>query len=104
MAAPGQSIDPAKLISFLRPRMADFMVPRSVRIFDELPKTLHAESTKARSARRRYHARHVERRKHAGVHNKRERISDSLTFLLVSLDKLPKRGAVLRELLLGTFA
>ncbi|MBR0857729.1 AMP-binding protein [Bradyrhizobium liaoningense] len=37
--APGQSIDPAELIAFLRPRMAHFMVPRFVRIVDDLPKT-----------------------------------------------------------------
>ena len=35
----GQRIDPAELIAFLRPRMAHFMIPRYVRIVDELPKT-----------------------------------------------------------------
>jgi crotonobetaine/carnitine-CoA ligase len=32
-------IDPAELVDFCRDRMADFMVPRYVRIRDELPKT-----------------------------------------------------------------
>ncbi|AVO46141.1 AMP-binding protein [Phreatobacter cathodiphilus] len=37
--AEGQSLDPADLIAFLKPRMAHFMVPRYVRIVDDLPKT-----------------------------------------------------------------
>jgi crotonobetaine/carnitine-CoA ligase len=37
--APDRSLDPAELISFLEPRMAHFMIPRYVRIMDELPKT-----------------------------------------------------------------
>ncbi len=36
---PGASIDPVALIEFLRPRMAHFMIPRYVRIMQELPKT-----------------------------------------------------------------
>jgi crotonobetaine/carnitine-CoA ligase len=36
---PGQSIDPVALIDFLRPRMAHFMIPRYIRLMDELPKT-----------------------------------------------------------------
>jgi len=36
---PGERIDPLALIEFLRPRMAHFMIPRYVRIVDELPKT-----------------------------------------------------------------
>jgi crotonobetaine/carnitine-CoA ligase len=35
----GASVDPAELVSFLRPRMATFMVPRYIQIYDELPKT-----------------------------------------------------------------
>ncbi|MGI9411619.1 MAG: AMP-binding enzyme [Hyphomicrobiaceae bacterium] len=35
----GQTVDPAELIAFLRPRMAHFMIPRYIRILDELPKT-----------------------------------------------------------------
>jgi crotonobetaine/carnitine-CoA ligase len=37
--AEGHTLDPADLIAFLRPRMAHFMVPRYVRILDDLPKT-----------------------------------------------------------------
>lgn len=36
---PGRTVDPAVLIDFLRPRMAHFMIPRYIRIMDELPKT-----------------------------------------------------------------
>jgi len=36
---PGETIDPVALIDFLTARMAHFMVPRYVRILDELPKT-----------------------------------------------------------------
>jgi len=37
--APGQSIDPLELFQFLEPRMAHFMLPRYIRIMDDLPKT-----------------------------------------------------------------
>ena len=36
---PGNGLDPSDLIAFLVERMAHFMVPRYVRIFDELPRT-----------------------------------------------------------------
>ncbi len=35
----GSSIDPLELLRFLEPRMAHFMLPRFIRIVDELPKT-----------------------------------------------------------------
>jgi crotonobetaine/carnitine-CoA ligase len=35
----GATLDPAELIAFLQPRMAHFMVPRYLRILDDLPKT-----------------------------------------------------------------
>ena len=35
----GQSLDPAKLIGFLVPRMAHFMVLRYIRVVLDLPKT-----------------------------------------------------------------
>jgi crotonobetaine/carnitine-CoA ligase len=38
-AVPGQNIDPVALFQFLEPRMAHFMLPRFIRIIDELPKT-----------------------------------------------------------------
>ena len=42
----GQTIDPAALIEFLRPRMAHFMIPRYVRVMSELPKTPTAKVRK----------------------------------------------------------
>ncbi|WP_417520107.1 AMP-binding protein [Minwuia sp.] len=43
----GHTIDPVELIEFLKPRMAHFMVPRYIRIVDELPKTPTAKVQKA---------------------------------------------------------
>ena len=45
-AQPDASIDPAEMISFLTPRMAYFMVPRYLRIMDDLPKTPTAKVMK----------------------------------------------------------
>jgi crotonobetaine/carnitine-CoA ligase len=36
---PGASLDPAELIEFLRPRLPYFMVPRFIRVMENLPKT-----------------------------------------------------------------
>jgi crotonobetaine/carnitine-CoA ligase len=36
---PGGALDPAELIDFLRDRLAYFMIPRYLRLLDELPKT-----------------------------------------------------------------
>ena len=36
---PGASIDCAALLEFLRPRMAHFMLPRYIRVVEELPRT-----------------------------------------------------------------
>jgi crotonobetaine/carnitine-CoA ligase len=36
---PGERLDPAELIDFLRPRLAYFAIPRYFRFVDELPKT-----------------------------------------------------------------
>lgn len=44
---PGASIDCAELIAFLEPRMSYFMIPRYIRIMDELPKTASAKVQKA---------------------------------------------------------
>jgi crotonobetaine/carnitine-CoA ligase len=38
-AAPGKTIDPIDLLEFLRPRLAHFMLPRYIRILDQLPRT-----------------------------------------------------------------
>ncbi len=44
---PGHSIDCTELIAFLEPRMSYFMIPRYIRIMDELPKTASAKVQKA---------------------------------------------------------
>ncbi|MCY1302425.1 hypothetical protein D9M68_929820 [compost metagenome] len=36
---PNQELSPAQLIEFLKPRLADFMIPRYLRFMQELPKT-----------------------------------------------------------------
>jgi crotonobetaine/carnitine-CoA ligase len=43
----GRPIDPGALLEFLRARMAHFMVPRYVRVVDELPKTPSSKVMKA---------------------------------------------------------
>jgi crotonobetaine/carnitine-CoA ligase len=45
-AVPGRSIDPEGLLRFLEPRLAHFMLPRYIRILDELPKTETAKVRK----------------------------------------------------------
>ncbi|WP_155945673.1 AMP-binding protein [Metapseudomonas resinovorans] len=37
--APNQELSPEQLIEFLKPRLADFMIPRYLRFMQELPKT-----------------------------------------------------------------
>ena len=44
----GRSVDPAQLVEFLVPRMAHFMVPRFVRVVDELPRTPTMKVQKAK--------------------------------------------------------
>jgi crotonobetaine/carnitine-CoA ligase len=46
-AVPGRSIDHVHLASFLMKRMPYFMVPRYIRVVDELPKTPSAKVRKA---------------------------------------------------------
>ena len=46
-AKPGKKVDPAALLDFLQPRMAHFMIPRYIRIMDELPKTPTTKIQKA---------------------------------------------------------
>ncbi|MFV8836384.1 AMP-binding protein [Aquisalimonas sp. APHAB1-3] len=43
---PGQTVDPEELLLFLRERMPHFMVPRYIRVLDELPKTPTAKVKK----------------------------------------------------------
>jgi crotonobetaine/carnitine-CoA ligase len=44
---PGAALDPVELIEFLRPRCAHHMIPRYVRVVEELPKTPTAKVRKA---------------------------------------------------------
>jgi crotonobetaine/carnitine-CoA ligase len=37
--AQGKKVDPLQLFNFLVPRMAHFMLPRYIRIIEDLPKT-----------------------------------------------------------------
>ncbi len=37
--APGKTVEPLELFRYLEPRMAHFMLPRFIRVVDELPKT-----------------------------------------------------------------
>ncbi len=45
---PGETLDPADLIAFLRPRMAHFMIPRYVRFVEALPRTPTAKIEKVK--------------------------------------------------------
>lgn len=45
--APGHEVDPARLIEFLRDRLAYFMIPRYIRVLPELPKTPSSKVLKA---------------------------------------------------------
>ena len=38
-AVEGDDVNPCELFEFLQPRMAHFMLPRFIRVIDELPKT-----------------------------------------------------------------
>nr|WP_310522870.1 AMP-binding protein [Polymorphobacter sp.] len=44
---PGATVNCAELIGFLEPRMSYFMIPRYIRILDELPKTASSKVQKA---------------------------------------------------------
>jgi acyl-coenzyme A synthetase/AMP-(fatty) acid ligase len=44
---PGHLIDKPALVDFLVARMSDFMIPRYIRVLDELPKTPSAKVRKA---------------------------------------------------------
>jgi crotonobetaine/carnitine-CoA ligase len=44
----GETLDPAELIDFLRPRLAHFMIPRYVRIVEALPRTPTAKIEKVK--------------------------------------------------------
>ncbi len=44
---PGFVIEPAELIEFLRPRLPHFMIPRFIRVVDDLPRTTTQKIMKA---------------------------------------------------------
>ena len=71
---PGRTIDPLELIEFLRPRMAYYMVPRYIRIVDEMPKTPTAKIQKA-ELRREAITPDTWDREAAGVRLRREKLS-----------------------------
>ena len=48
MLKPGRALAPEELIAFCNERMAYFMVPRYVRIMDQLPKTATQRTQKAK--------------------------------------------------------
>jgi crotonobetaine/carnitine-CoA ligase len=75
---PGQTIDPAQLVTFLADRMPYFMVPRYVRILDELPKTPSAKVQKA-SLRSEGITPDSWDREKSGISVKRDRIGDVKT-------------------------
>ena len=71
--APGKSIDPVALIEFLRDRMAHFMIPRFIRVLDELPKTPSAKVLKTELRKEGITPDTWDREK-AGIQIKRDRI------------------------------
>lgn len=72
----GETLDPAELIEFLRPRLAHFMIPRYVRIVETLPRTPTAkiEKVKLRAVGL---TPDTWDREAAGIRVKREKISQS---------------------------
>lgn len=75
---PGQTVDPAALIAFLADRMPYFMIPRYVRVLDELPKTPSAKVQKAALRSEGVTADCWDREK-SGISIKRDRIGGSKT-------------------------
>jgi crotonobetaine/carnitine-CoA ligase len=71
---PGERIDPVALIEFLRPRMAHFMIPRYIRVVDELPKT-PTQKVQKNLLRDQGLTRDTWDREAAGIVLKRERLS-----------------------------
>jgi len=70
---PGRRVDCAELIAFLAPRMSYFMIPRYIRILDELPKTASAKVQKAELRKESITSDTWDRDK-AGIKLKRERL------------------------------
>lgn len=74
--ADGAKLDPAELIEFLRPRMAHFMIPRYVRVMDDIPKTPTAKVRKT-VLREAGITDDTWDREAAGIRVKRDRIGDA---------------------------
>ena len=71
---PGTTLDPVELIQFLGPRMAYYMIPRYIRLVDELPKTPTAKIQKT-ALRRVGITPDTWDREAAGVRLRREKLS-----------------------------
>ncbi len=71
--APGRRIDPQQLLEFLRDRLAFFMIPRYIRVLEELPKTPSAKVLKTELRTQGITADTWDREK-AGIQIKRDRI------------------------------
>ncbi|MCV0396711.1 MAG: AMP-binding protein [Rhizobiaceae bacterium] len=69
----GEPFDPAELIEFLRPRMAHFMIPRYVRVVENLPRTPTSKIEKVKLRQEGLTADTWDREK-AGIVVKREKI------------------------------
>lgn len=72
---PGCTIDPENLIEFLRPRMAHFMIPRYIRVLEDLPKT-PTQKVQKHLLRQEGVTADTWDREQAGIHVKREKIGD----------------------------
>jgi carnitine-CoA ligase len=70
---PGLTVDPGELLVFLQPRLAHFMLPRYIRVLDELP---HTPTLKIEKYRLRMEGVTPDTwdRENSGVHIKREKI------------------------------
>ncbi len=75
-AAPGQAVDPAGLLEFLRDRLPGFMVPRYVRLVPHLPRTPSQKIMKYRLREQGITADTWDRER-AGIHFKRTRFEVS---------------------------
>lgn len=72
--APGCAVEPAEVIEFLRDKLAYFMIPRYVRVLDELPRTPTQKVEKHR-LREAGVTPETWDREHAGVKVERDRLS-----------------------------
>ncbi len=71
---PGAMVDPAELLEFLRPRLPHFMIPRYIRMIDDLPRTTTAKIMKSGLRDEGVTADTWDREQH-GISFKRERLA-----------------------------